>query len=105
MKKVKLQLNASQWKALMLIIKTGVPLLNTKSISHLAYTESLQKLFLRLINKLPSINCNNTKKLYNLTLNMNEGLAIYMGLNTFNCGEYEAIVLGNIKCVILKQIN
>ena len=104
MKKVKLHLNASQWKALLFMLENSVVLLDKHNIKHLAYVESMQKLYLRLLNRLPAINMATIRKFYSITINMNECAAISEGINECNFGDYERLVSGSIKIEILKQI-
>ena len=104
MKKVKLHLNKSQWVALIFMLENSVVLLDTHNIKHMAYVESMQKIYLRLLNRLPDINMATMRKYYSIKLNMNECAAISEGINECNFGDYERLVSGSIKIEILKQI-
>lgn len=102
MKKIKLQLNASQWRALMLIIQ-GINF-EEYDITFIAMKEQLQRLFLRLANRLPTVtNPYYKRKYFALSITASEAWALLTSYP--DCpGDYERIVMDGVRAEIYKQI-
>ena len=104
MKKVKLQLNKSQWEALMLIIRTEYRNYGKNLIEDMAIQEQLQKLFLRLANRLPTVtNPYYKKKYFALSITLSEAWALYCIAYLYIEG-YNRIVIDFIRFEINQQI-
>ncbi len=104
MKRVKLHLNKSQWGALVLVINTIAPRL-TNCIDDMAKKEQLQKIMLKLLNRLPTINGNYTRnKYYILSLTISESWAFFNSSYSNYFGQYEALVIEDVRREINQQI-
>ena len=97
MQKVKLHLNKSQWGAMVLVINTIAPKL-TNAIDDMAKKEQLQKIMLKLLNRLPTINSTYTKnKYWTLTLTITESWAFYHSSYSNHYGQYEELVVDDVR--------